>query len=94
LLAFADAYATDLPTGVLDGQQKHHGAHNHEACRFGRRPMSGPVRQGCGRESDRRCDLYNITNQKNWIAEAGAQGNDLITAAMPFHVQGSVTYRF
>jgi TonB dependent receptor/TonB-dependent Receptor Plug Domain len=41
-----------------------------------------------------RLNLYNITNQKNWIAEAGAQGNDLITAAMPFHVQGSVTYRF
>jgi hypothetical protein len=41
-----------------------------------------------------RLNLYNITNQKNWIAEAGAQGNDVITAAMPFHVQGSVTYRF
>jgi outer membrane receptor protein involved in Fe transport len=41
-----------------------------------------------------RLNLYNITNQKNWIAEAGAEGNDLITAAMPFHVQGSVSYRF
>ena len=41
-----------------------------------------------------RADLYNITNQKNWIAESGAQGNDLITAAMPFHWQASVTYRF
>jgi hypothetical protein len=41
-----------------------------------------------------RLNLYNITNQKNWIAEGGAEGNDLITAAMPFHVQGNVTYRF
>ena len=41
-----------------------------------------------------RLNLYNITNQKNWIAEGAAEGNDLITAALPFHVQGSVTYRF
>jgi catecholate siderophore receptor len=41
-----------------------------------------------------RANFYNITNQKNWIAEAGPQGNDLITAAMPFHVQGSISYRF
>ena len=39
-------------------------------------------------------NFYNITNQKNWIAEAGAQGNDLITAAMPFHYQVSASYRF
>ena len=41
-----------------------------------------------------RLNLYNITNQKNWIAEGPAEGNDLITAALPFHVQGSFTYRF
>jgi catecholate siderophore receptor len=41
-----------------------------------------------------RANFYNITNQKNWIAEAGAQGNDLITAAMPFHYQVSASYRF
>ena len=41
-----------------------------------------------------RADFYNITNQKNWIAEAGPQGNDEITAALPFHVQGSISYRF
>jgi outer membrane receptor protein involved in Fe transport len=41
-----------------------------------------------------RLNLYNITNQKNWIAEDGPEGNDLITAAMPFHVQGSVSYKF
>jgi catecholate siderophore receptor len=39
-------------------------------------------------------NFYNITNRKNWIAEAGAEGNDLITAAMPFHYQASLTYRF
>jgi hypothetical protein len=33
-------------------------------------------------------------NQKNWIAEAGAQGNDLITAAMPFHYLISASFRF
>jgi outer membrane receptor protein involved in Fe transport len=41
-----------------------------------------------------RANFYNITNQKNWIAEAGAQGNDLITAAMPFHYQISASFRF
>jgi catecholate siderophore receptor len=41
-----------------------------------------------------RANFYNISNQKNWIAEAGAQGNDLITAAMPFHYQVSASYRF
>jgi catecholate siderophore receptor len=41
-----------------------------------------------------RANFYNITNRKNWIAEAGAQGNDLITASMPFHYQVSATYRF
>jgi outer membrane receptor for Fe3+-dicitrate len=41
-----------------------------------------------------RLDLYNITDQKNWVAEAGPQGNDLITAALPFHVQGTVSYKF
>ena len=39
-------------------------------------------------------NLFNITDQKNWIAESGAVGNDLITASMPFHVQGSVSYKF
>jgi outer membrane receptor for monomeric catechols len=39
-------------------------------------------------------NLYNITNQKNWIAEGAAEGNDLITAAMPFHFQISATYKF
>jgi catecholate siderophore receptor len=41
-----------------------------------------------------RANFYNITNQKNWIAEAGPQGNDLITAALPFHYQVSASYRF
>jgi outer membrane receptor protein involved in Fe transport len=41
-----------------------------------------------------RLNLYNLTNQKNWIAEGAAEGNDLITAALPFHVLGSVSYRF
>ena len=39
-------------------------------------------------------NLYNITNRKNWIPEGGPEGNDLITAAMPFHFQISATYRF
>ena len=38
-------------------------------------------------------NFYNLTNQKNWIAEGGAEGNDLITAAMPFHYQISATYK-
>jgi hypothetical protein len=38
--------------------------------------------------------LYNITNQKNWVAEAGLQGNDLITAVMPFHVMGTISVKF
>ncbi|MEJ1964658.1 MAG: TonB-dependent receptor [Gammaproteobacteria bacterium] len=41
-----------------------------------------------------RLDLYNVTDQDNWVAESGAVGNDLITATMPFHIQGSVSYRF
>jgi outer membrane receptor for monomeric catechols len=41
-----------------------------------------------------RLNLYNITNRKNWIAEGAAEGNDLISAAMPFHILGSVSYRF
>jgi catecholate siderophore receptor len=41
-----------------------------------------------------RLNLYNITDQKNWSAEAGAIGNDLINADLPFHVAGSVTYRY
>ena len=41
-----------------------------------------------------RANFYNITNRKNWIAEGGAQGNDLITASMPFHYQVSASYRF
>jgi len=43
---------------------------------------------------DMRLDLYNITDEKNWTAEAGSVGNDLISASMPFHVQARVTYRF
>ena len=39
-------------------------------------------------------NFYNLTNQKNWIAENGAEGNDLITAALPFHYQISVSYKF
>ena len=39
-------------------------------------------------------NFYNITNRKNWIAEGAAEGNDLITAAMPFHFQISATYKF
>ena len=39
-------------------------------------------------------NFYNITNRKNWIAEAGAEGNDLISASLPFHYQVSATYRF
>jgi len=38
--------------------------------------------------------LYNITNAKNWSAESGAVGNDLITANLPFHYMLSVTGRF
>lgn len=41
-----------------------------------------------------RADFYNITGRQNWIAEAGSQGNDLITAALPFHYQVSATVRF
>jgi hypothetical protein len=41
-----------------------------------------------------RFNLYNITNRKNWSAELPSVGNDLITADLPFHVQGSLTYRF
>jgi catecholate siderophore receptor len=39
-------------------------------------------------------NFYNITNRKNWIPEGGPEGNDLITAAMPFHFQIRATYRF
>jgi catecholate siderophore receptor len=39
-------------------------------------------------------NFYNLTNQKNWIAENGTEGNDLITAALPFHYQISVSYKF
>jgi len=39
-------------------------------------------------------NLYNITNRKNWIPEGGPEGNDLITAALPFHFQVNATYRF
>ena len=41
-----------------------------------------------------RLNLYNITNAKNWSAESGAVGNDLITANLPFHYMVSVTGRF
>ncbi|MEP7312940.1 MAG: TonB-dependent receptor [Pseudomonadota bacterium] len=41
-----------------------------------------------------RVDFYNITDEKNWIAESGAVGNDLVSAAMPFHIQASISYRF
>ena len=41
-----------------------------------------------------RVDFYNITDEKNWVAESGAVGNDLISASMPFHVQASVSIRF
>jgi outer membrane receptor protein involved in Fe transport len=41
-----------------------------------------------------RANFYNITNQKNWIAEGAPEGNDLITAAMPFHFQISATVKF
>lgn len=41
-----------------------------------------------------RLNLYNITNTKNWSAESGAVGNDLITANLPFHYMLSVTGRF
>ncbi len=41
-----------------------------------------------------RANFYNITNQKNWIAEGAPEGNDLITAAMPFHFQISATLKF
>jgi catecholate siderophore receptor len=43
---------------------------------------------------DLRLDLYNITDEKNWTAEAGSVGNDLISAAMPFHLQARLTFRF
>ncbi|MDB6087262.1 MAG: TonB-dependent receptor [Gammaproteobacteria bacterium] len=39
-------------------------------------------------------NFYNVTNRKNWIAQSGAVGNDLIAAALPFHFQASVNYRF
>jgi outer membrane receptor protein involved in Fe transport len=39
-------------------------------------------------------NFYNITNRKNWIPEGGPEGNDLITAALPFHFQIRATYRF
>jgi outer membrane receptor protein involved in Fe transport len=41
-----------------------------------------------------RANFYNITNQKNWIAEGAPEGNDLITAALPFHFQISATAKF
>ena len=41
-----------------------------------------------------RLSLYNITDEKNWSAEDPAVANDLITPDLPFHVEGSVTYRF
>ncbi len=41
-----------------------------------------------------RANFYNVTDQKNWIAEGAAEGNDLITAALPFHFQISATVKF
>jgi outer membrane receptor for monomeric catechols len=41
-----------------------------------------------------RLNLYNITDEKNWSAEDPAVANDLVTADLPFHVEGSLTYRF
>jgi outer membrane receptor for ferric coprogen and ferric-rhodotorulic acid len=39
-------------------------------------------------------DFYNITAQKNWAAGGGANGNDLITAALPFHFRVGVRRSF
>jgi outer membrane receptor protein involved in Fe transport len=47
-----------------------------------------------GRRWALRANFYNITNQKNWIAEGAPEGNDLITAAMPFHFQISASMKF
>jgi catecholate siderophore receptor len=41
-----------------------------------------------------RANFYNITNRKNWTAEGPAEGNDLITANLPFHWQIMATYKF
>jgi len=39
-------------------------------------------------------NFYNLTDRKNWVAEGGAEGNDLITASLPFHYQITATYKF
>lgn len=39
-------------------------------------------------------DLYNITDQKNWSAGGGANGNDLIIADLPFHVRFGIRRQF
>ncbi|PZU10218.1 TonB-dependent siderophore receptor [Sphingomonas sp.] len=39
-------------------------------------------------------NLYNITNEKNWSAAGGSQGNDLINADLPFHWRLGARFRF
>jgi hypothetical protein len=56
--------------------------------------LRSPVVQDPPRQWNVRASFYNITNQKNWIAEAGLQGNDLITAALPFRYQVGGSYGF
>jgi hypothetical protein len=47
-----------------------------------------------GKAWEARIDFFNVTNEKNWTANAGAVGADLIVANLPFHVQGTVRFRF
>lgn len=39
-------------------------------------------------------DFFNITDEKNWSAGGGANGNDLIIADLPFHVRFGIRRRF
>lgn len=39
-------------------------------------------------------DFYNLTAQKNWSAGVGANGNDLITADLPFHFRFGIRKSF
>src|SRR5258706_5379973 len=47
-----------------------------------------------GKNWEARVDFLNITDEKNWTTNAGAIGADLISPDLPFHVQGTVRYKF
>ncbi len=41
-----------------------------------------------------RCDFYNITDRTNWSGIDPAYGQDLVVRELPFHVLGTIKYKF